>query len=146
MKDIFAPLIAILALWIAYQQYKVQKYKAKFDLFERRMKIYESIRDALENIVRDATTKNVNFNELYTAIRHSRFLFDDELNSYLKEIEKKIIELMITNNQLFGTESLPIGEERTKVVHENSEYFTWLTSQLSTLEDKFSNFMRINKI
>ena len=57
LSAFLTPLIALLALWIAYQQFRVQKYRTRFDLFERRMKIYESVRETLVIVFRDGSVE-----------------------------------------------------------------------------------------
>ncbi len=146
LKALLTPIIALLALWIAYQQFQVQKYRTKFDLFERRMRIYESVRETLVIVFRDASVEKANFTEFGTAIRHAKFLFDGHLLEYLKLIDQKIVSLVIINRKLYGEFRLPVGEARDKVAEEEYELNIWITKQLPVFEDYFFDFMKINKI
>lgn len=134
--------------YIAYQQYQIQKNKAKFDLFERRMKICDAIRNTLITIFRDASLKDHNLREeFYTSIRHSKFLFSDkELLSNIDDIERQVRGLEINNVKLYGEGALPVGDERDRVAEENSKILLSLSNQLTDFDKRFSDVMRISKI
>ena len=143
---LLTPLIAIIALWIARQQWIVQRYKAKFDLFERRMKIYEGIREVLVSVMRDGSLDKVDVSEFYTHVRHASFLFDNRIQIYINEIEMNVREIQKTWFFLYGNGSLPVSDKRTKYAEENNIAITALLKQLDDFDKKFSEYMKINKI
>lgn len=137
-------IIAVLTLIIAFRQYWIQRYRVKIDLFDRRMKVYDSIRDTLICIRSDASTKNINHFEFYSSISNGRFLFDKKLNSYLKEIKEKVVDLELYSKEL-TLQALP-GNRREYVVTQEYETIKWLCDQLSIFEDRFAEYMEINKV
>lgn len=146
LAGLLTPTIALMALWIAREQWIVQRYKAKFDLFERRMKIYENIREVLVHVLGDGSLKSVNMADFYMHVRHSKFLFDKKTRDYIEQIEEKVIELYKSNVFLYGDARLPVGDERTRVAENNSATVLWLAEQIKVFDDKFSSFMEINRI
>ena len=146
LAGLLTPIIGLMAFWIARQQWIVQRYKAKFDLFERRMKIYEGIREVLGHVHRDGSLNNVNMPDFYMHVRHSKFLFDRKTTDYIAQIDEKVMELHKNGIFLFGDARLPVGDERTRVAESNSAIITWLVEQIEVFDDKFSSFMEINRI
>jgi hypothetical protein len=146
LSGLLTPMIAVIAAWIAYQQMKNNGYKVRIDLFERRMRIFESFRNSLVIIQRDASSREIDWQEYNFMLRQASFLLNDKLVKYLNEIDRRIHEMGISEYYLQGAGSLPVGEERSKVARENSEHLTWLINQFEPLEEKFSNFMKMNKI
>ncbi|HEV2293707.1 MAG TPA: hypothetical protein VGR35_07615 [Tepidisphaeraceae bacterium] len=39
------PLIACLAVWIAFQQFRVARNKLRLDLYEKRFKVYSAVKE-----------------------------------------------------------------------------------------------------
>jgi len=58
IKTLLTLFVACIAARIAWRQAKTQEYKVKLDLFERRMKIYDAVREALMMIYRDGKISN----------------------------------------------------------------------------------------
>ncbi|MCX8489580.1 MAG: hypothetical protein ORN54_00760 [Cyclobacteriaceae bacterium] len=146
LAGLLTPIIALMALWIAREQWIVQRYKAKFDLFERRMKIYENIREVLGHVLSDGSLKSVNMSDFYMHVRHSKFLFDKKTRDYIAQIDEKVMELHRNGIFLYGDARLPVGDERTRLTESNSATIRWLVDQIKVFDDKFSSFMEINRI
>ena len=72
LKGLLTPLIAIIALWIAYQQRVINKNKLKLDLFEKRYEVYRYIRVFIAN-----------------TLSHGN-VTDDELNDFTRNTMKNI--------------------------------------------------------
>lgn len=151
--DIFSgfltPLIAIIAIWIAYHQMKSNRDKIRLELFERRMKIFSVLRESLGKILNDGSPKNIDLREFYFAVEQSKFLLNNDLQLYINEIEQKV-RLMISQNVLLfgmnGDGGLPVGEQRNKICNENTKHLLWLANQIEPLQTKFANFMKMNEI
>jgi hypothetical protein len=149
LSGFLTPVIAVIVAWIAYQQMKINKYKIRIDLFEKRMQIFSVIRESLSKIFTDGSPQKVNWNDFYFAIEQSKFLLNNELQLYLNEIESKMRQMRATEMLLYGSDGkggLPVGEQRNKVCDENSELLKWLIDQNEPLQKKFADFMKMNKI
>lgn len=146
---LLTPLIALIALWIAYQQMKSNRDKVRLDLFEKRMKIFLIVRESLGTILADGSSKNINWKDFHFAIEQSKFILSEELQEFLTEIETKTRQIRAQEVLLFGVNDrggVPIGERRNKICEENSELLKWLTDQFEPLQNRFAKFMKMNKI
>ena len=148
LSAMLTPLIAILTVYIVFQQYQIQKYRAKFDLFERRMLIYSSIRETIIVIIKDCDIKDSNQRgDFYNAVRQAKFLFNDcNLLNQIEEIENNIKEFEINNFKLFGFGTVESGDERNKVSNIVNQILSKLPNQLECFDNAFSDFMKISKI
>lgn len=54
-KGLLTPVIAIVAVYVAWQQWKLNKRRMKLELYERRKAVYEELRNLFCIISRDAT-------------------------------------------------------------------------------------------
>lgn len=148
-SSMLTPLIAIIAVWIAYQQMKSNRDKVRLDLFERRMKIFLIVRESLGIVLADGSSKNINWRDFHFAIEQSKFILSKELQEYLTEIEIKTRQIRAQEVLLFGVNDrggLPVAERRNKICEENSELLKWLTDQFEPLQNRFAKFMKMNKI
>ena len=59
LTGFLTPVIAIIAIWIAIMQMRTHRYKVRIDLFEKRMKIFETIRESLGVILRDGSPEEI---------------------------------------------------------------------------------------
>ncbi|MEK7781210.1 MAG: hypothetical protein AAB370_06895 [Verrucomicrobiota bacterium] len=132
-----APITAIVALSIAYRQYRLEQLKFRRELYEKRLAIYDSTMKLLSVVLRKG---DVNFIELVQFLQEtnqSRFLFGKEIADYLTDIYKKGVDLEY-HQKMLREHSLPEGEERTKHAHESCELSKWFGSQLTLAPEKFS--------
>ncbi len=49
-------IIGVVAGWIAYLQWKTRHLKIKFELYERRMPVYNGLMEFLAEVIRDCKT------------------------------------------------------------------------------------------
>jgi len=85
-KALLTPLIAIVATYIAWQQWQTNRQKLSFDLYERRLKVYEQVRRILSIIVRDAKASYDELLKFRAAVSEADFLFGPEIVKYIDEI------------------------------------------------------------
>src|SRR5882724_1382958 len=100
LQALLTPVIAVVAVWIAYQQsktardqHKVAQDKLKLDLFDRRYKVYQGVMDFISVANTDARPSREAFAAFYNAIGPAKFLFDDGVFAYLELVRKKAAEL-----------------------------------------------------
>lgn len=140
---ILTPIVAVLAIWIAYRQYDTQQYQVRLDLFERRIKIIEDVRTVLTDIDKhySGAPQNVNLELFRVAYRHSMYLFSKDIQTYLKGIDSKIDSLEGVELEL-KMESF----DKENLNKKKGEIIKWLRDQRPGHEKKFEKFMTLNKI
>ena len=104
-KALLTPLIALIALFIAYQQFKMNKLKVKIDVFARRLELYEATRSLLAQIVREGKIDFENALQYARDTSGARFLVGKDVTEYLKEIHSRCIDLASAQDQLYGIDS-----------------------------------------
>ncbi|MBN4084765.1 hypothetical protein JYT89_00320 [Flavobacteriaceae bacterium AH-315-B10] len=144
-------LIAVLALYIAYRQYKNDRYRINIDLFDRRHEVYILLGNILGTLIQGLPkddSKGFNLaSEIGRCERLSKFLFPSNVQSEISEICKKGMRLMELYRRLKTIDQggIPRGEERNKLSDEKSKIFTFMGDKLMNLESIFESQMNLTK-
>jgi hypothetical protein len=93
LGGMLTPVIAVVAVYIAWQQHKTARDKLKLDLFDRRYKVYRGLMDLFACVATEGTVSNEDLGKFYRETDQKRFLFDDDVCDYLTEVRKKVVEL-----------------------------------------------------
>ncbi|MEA5550266.1 hypothetical protein VB713_04585 [Anabaena cylindrica UHCC 0172] len=157
----FQIFVTFITIWIAFQQYQVNKNKLEYDLFDKRLKVFVALQDFLtvisgkindlDNIVNNqpiSKTYSVVINppkEVFInyqkVIPISEFIFNQDIHSYLLEIESEGKELLNilenANNTKFST------EETDKLKFKLINRRQWCTNQLSISRQKFIKYLKL---
>jgi hypothetical protein len=137
---LLTPAIGIAVTYIAYQQYKTNSQKFKLDIYEKRLSIFKKIRRILSIIFKDAKISFEELLEFRTSVAESDFLFGSEITEYIEQIYSRGLSLVRAREQF---SDLPRGDERNRLVAENSEHLGWLTDQLPILKTKFNKYLSL---
>lgn len=148
LSGALTPVIAILATYIALQQYKIQRRQYLHDLYERRLTVYRGLVEFLWTIMCDARINYTQINEFSNKTAEAIFLFDRETTDHLDLIQKKAGELRNMENMLYpvnGKDGLPVGEKRTKVAEAKGALLKWFDAQMKKSEELFKRKMGLVK-
>ena len=81
------PTLAAFGIWIAFNQWSTARKKLKFDLFEKRMVVYEAVRKSSGLLMCGVEPTMMLEIEYLNGIAGAQWLFDEEMGTYLnKEI------------------------------------------------------------
>lgn len=141
LSALLTPAIACIALYLAYQQHQINAQRLRHETYERRIKVYKAVQKHLSIIMRDGKTTYPLCSEFYSDASEATFLFDSSVQEKIDEIYKKSIHMVYLHEQMYpsdGSLGLPVGEERSKVAHENSDHLSWHTDQLTALKTFFA--------
>lgn len=145
-SDFLTPLIAIIAAYIAYQQYRINKQRFLFETYEKRLKVYNAVQDFLINIRMHGKTTNDNLFQFNRDTSEVIFLFDKTIKNKIDELFNKAIEMIELDEMLYpsdGSDGLPVGDERTKIAKEKSVYNKWFGNQIDITKKLFSKKMSL---
>lgn len=138
---LLTPVIAFLAAYIAWRQWKTAQNRLKLDLFERRFSVYDATKGLIASIMQTGKATDENMFKFLAATKEAKWLFDDQIASYLDEkVWEKTVDLQTLNSELEG---LPKGPDRTENIHKQRDIKLWLNSQLKEIDRLFSKFLRI---
>ncbi len=154
-KALGLPLLAIAISWqstsISRWQLRIAKEKLKYDLYDRRFKVYEELKKVMMSAVDfhdySPTKYSSEMSAIHNLINQSRFLFDDDLVIHLEKIHKDISRIK------FQTKRMNLQESSDGLSPEQADrekaYFTArneLTYSVIDLHIKFLPFLRLNDL
>jgi hypothetical protein len=141
LSALLTPVIAALAVFIAWQQWQTNRNKLKFELFDRRLVVYQAAQDLLSVVTGSGDVPSEKSFEFLMRTRAAKFLFDDEIDQYLyRELYAKAVALQTLNSEL---KDVPVGDERSRLARERKEVFDWFAAQIEALDRKFSPFLQL---
>lgn len=136
-----ALVIGTIAAYIAYNQYQVARAKLNLDLFDKRHFIFHKTWECLSQIY--APEPEIRLQEFTNLIPEASFIFGKNIETYMYEINKKIIEFNILNAKINNAFNGLLGEND---INRNNELATWLLNEASTGSRKmFSEYLDFSK-
>jgi hypothetical protein len=140
------PVIAIIATYIAWQQWQTNRQKLVMERYDRRLRVYEEVRKILSIILRDAKASTEDLLKFRTSVSEADFLFGPEVTAYIDEIYKRGLKLWRwTQEYRDYTQEKPEGYDHQKVVDEMHKELEWLTEQFEPAKQKFKKYLDISK-
>ncbi len=146
LSGLLTPLIALVAIYIAYQQYRINSLRLRHDVYERRLRVYKAVQAFLSEIMRQGDIDFLRTSQFYAEASEAAFLFEEEIQTFIDDLHAKAIDLHSFHERMYpsdGSSGLPVGEERSKVAHENGELLKWFIHQLPKSKELFGKHMRI---
>src|SRR5450759_1555324 len=83
---LLTPLIAIIATYIAWQQWRGNELKLRLDRYEKRLRIYQEVVKVIGFLMRDANMKLEDLMAFRANTAEAAFLFGPEITKYIEEI------------------------------------------------------------
>jgi len=146
LKSLLTPVIAIIATYIAWQQWKTNKQKLNLERYDRRLRIYEEVKKILTIIARDKGTTTEDLLKFRASVSEADFLFGPEIPKYIDEIYKRGLNLWRWNQEYRDcTQDIPEGYDHNKVVSEDHKEFTWLVGQFEPAKEMFRKYLDISR-
>ncbi len=146
IKLLLTPLIAVIAVYIAWQQWKTNRQKLNLEKYDRRLHVYEEVRKILSIILRDAKVNQEELLKFRTSVSEADFLFGPEIPEYIDEIYKHGLNLWKWNQQYRDfTQKVPDGYDHNKVVKEMHKELEWLREQYQPAKEKFKKYLNLSK-
>jgi hypothetical protein len=145
-SGLLTPVIAIIATYIAWQQWKGNELKLKLERYEKRLNIYQEVVMMLSRIMRDADAKLEDLMTFRANTAEADFLFGPEIPQYIQEIFTRALKLRTANTQYRDAhQEKPPGYDHVKVVEESHKQLTWLTTQFEPAKAKFAKYLNVSK-
>lgn len=142
---LLTPLIAVIATYIAWQQWKTNQLKVKLDRYDRRLKVYEEVQSILRIILRDANASYDDLLRFRISVAEADFLFGAEITEFIEEIYQRGLKLTWWTKQYRDyTQQEPPGYDHQKVVDGMHSELTWITSQFDPARLKFKRYLDIS--
>jgi hypothetical protein len=142
-------IVGLITAFVAYRQYELNKsicrndtLKIKLQLYEKRFEIYQSIKNYLSIIFRDANIQNNDLFDFLVKTAQAKFLLNKEINNKIEELYKKGVELNYTEGRL-KDRNLGIGDERNELAEKSHDLLIWFEKQIDIVKNQFDKYLKI---
>jgi hypothetical protein len=115
--------------------------KLKFDLYEKRFRVYQALVDFISFVISFPEIKVEEVRKLDSARAESHFLFGEDIPQYLLSVRDKAAQLTTLNSQVNELASSDRNPERTKLVNQKLEVIEWFHQQLEESRKKFGKYL-----
>ena len=140
LTAILVPVIALTAAWIAFRQSQIAKNKLKLDLYDRRIAIYNVVRQALGKATSHGKLNQSDEIEYLSGTREAQWLFGPEVSQYINvTLWHKIAEFDLHNTMSTSTDK----DERTRHVEARAKVMTWLSEQYAEFDKICSPYLSL---
>ncbi len=146
LQALLTPFIGVVAVYIAWQQWKANERRSKLDLFDRRFRVYEEVKKVLALMF----TTGVNDTQIWdfvTKTEDTVFLFDADISQYREEIRHRANSLSFVRRQLReAMDRNAPPEERSPLAEAEKKEVEWAIAERQTLPDKFKKYLDLSKL
>ncbi|MFQ6758555.1 MAG: hypothetical protein D9V46_04690 [Deltaproteobacteria bacterium] len=145
---LLTPTIALIMVYIAYQQYKVNEQRLKHETYENRIKIYKSVNKFISQITANGHPTYTECHIFYSEASEAAFLFNSKIITHIEDLYQKGIDLSSLQEELYpsdGSKGIEVGEERTSISQQKSILFKWFVAQLEVSQKLFTAEIGLKK-
>lgn len=145
IQPLLTLLIAGVATYIAWQQWKTNQLKVRLDRYDRRLKVYEEVQKILQIILRDANASYEDLLKFRIAVAEADFLFGPEIPAFIDEIYVRGVKLRHWHDQYRDyTQEEPPGYDHQEVTDGMHSEVMWLTHQFEPAKEKFRKYLDVS--
>ena len=133
--------VAILVAIITWRQWITNRARLKHELFERRYLVYEKIAGFLSEVLQAGRVPTGRDYEFLRETKRAYFVFDcdTDVKNLVTEIYRHAVHLHALDAELAALG----GNERTGNLGKQREIKDWFQSTLSSMEEKFEKYLRL---
>jgi hypothetical protein len=102
--------VAIAVALVAIQQWRLERYKFRLDLFEKRYKVYHAVGQFLSVILSLASFSDDDLRVFNIGTMDAVFLYPQHIKDYIDQIRRRALDMRLFETQFTP---LPVGEERS---------------------------------
>jgi len=148
LSALLTPLIAIIAVYIACQQYQTNKRKLDLDLYNKRSEVYKALTDFIASVLSGKISEKEPISLLDKELikfqkdtSESYFFFGNDILRYLDEVYEEGLKLRTAYRYLSGKRLK--NQEAEKLHAQKDDLLKWFQDQLVISQKKFGRDMRI---
>lgn len=150
-KDFAGPIATITAAFVAVSvtayfaslQWKTAENRLRFDLFEKRLKVYLATTSLLNKITTHGSTIPSDLQEFYRGVEGAEFLFEHDLSSYYMRIGQLCWQAQMAR---ISQDKAKIDEQRNKLIDQEESIVNSLMEQHEAVRRKFKEYLDLSRI
>lgn len=132
------PLVAAMAIYIAWRQWQTAQEKLRLELFDKRVKVHEALTGALQEIFKRSPSQGSDNIEYQAEAFGAPWLFGSEVKNYLSEFQVNAAEFLLTSKLLRGD---TITKGRAEMYERREALWRWFTHQPAHIEMLFMPYL-----
>jgi hypothetical protein len=141
---LLAVVIASVGAWLAWQQVRIARVKLQHDLYDQRFAVFQAARKFLAEVLTHRRPSDEEIRLYVIGTADAGFLLNEDIATYLEEIRKRGSRLGAIQETL---KPLPVGNERSALVQQEQELFSWMMEQLPIgLVTKFKPLLTLDRL
>lgn len=141
LSGLLTPVVAAGVGYIAYRQWVTARNRLNFDLFEKRLVIYEAAMSFAASVLNNSKVREGDETKYLEATRSSRWLFDQEFAKFLKEgIFNNAADLHVITAELPSADTV---EKRKDAVASQRQKKELLAQRVQDLEERAAKFLQL---
>ena len=145
-QGLLTPVIGVIALYIAWQQWKTNERKAVLDRYERRLRIYQRVVEMLRFVCSKFNPEIHDLIQFSADTAEADFLFGSEIPKYIDEIYIRGVTLNTAKFEYRDiTQPVPVEYDHQKIVDEITEQQKWFVAQFSVAKENFRKYLDISR-
>ena len=138
-----AAITAIFVAAVAFLQWRTAQQKAVLDLFDRRHAIYEIVRKAVGTVASNSTAfDQAREVEYMQAMEDAYFFFGDDVEKYLRQLWKDIVDVQTALMELQATLD---NDTRRKILEKRNAAMTRIMRFQTDGVPLFARYMRFSQ-
>ena len=136
LSALLMPAIAFWGTLIAGLQWEINERRLKYELFPRRIELFDIISHYIADILRHGKVGQGKEAQFLRNTRNAFFIFDKDIEEYVDKIYKKSIELQLLQSSLTGDASRNNMDNQTRIEG-------WFKEELNGIRPKFQKYLSL---
>lgn len=139
-RALLAPVVAVLALLVAYGQYRTARHQRRIELFDRRFSVYKRTIDFVRASCRGDTVAFEIAADFWAAVTEAQFLFGKDVIHALEVIKSRAIDISVSKSMISATPP----EEGLKYVYSMRDHQQWFSRAEEPVTKVFRRYLRLH--
>jgi len=140
LQALATPAIALAGAFIAFAQWRNSRRQAAFALFEKRIGVFNDVESAVREVFSTAKVSQEGFFAFQAARLRARFIFGDDVQTYLEARSKDFAWLMTFTNDVIDADG-----DRTARIDEKYAAIKRIIAFQDAATPVFARYMRMDQ-
>jgi hypothetical protein len=148
LSALLTPVIASIAVYVAYQQRRIAQQQARtaerklrLDTFDKRLAVFQALLEFISTVLGRINVDQQDLYKYSQATKSAYFLFGDEIHRYLDEVYQKSLRLKAIVAML---PSQLKEEQRERLLVEQRSLIQWFSIQYDAAKDRSASHMSLD--
>lgn len=144
LQALLTPVIGLTTSYIAWQQWQTNKQKLDWDRYERRLRVYEEVRNFIGLVIRNLKPEITDLTAYKRAVAEADFLYGKDIINYIDEVYKHGITLWQLNKE-YRDHTYPDqpSYDHAKIVTGLHDEGVWFSQQPDNSRLLFGKYLNI---